>query len=146
MLHQLLDQSLHAGLVELNWLRFLEHKQWPRIAGQLNAAVEKLSDDVVEPPVLHRECDRGINRVDVGGEPRCLPAEKYVLKLHLRHGFATMEDEVGGRVRRDAGCDRVRVRLRPAVFGITIVAALDRRAWTSLDPHQSGRVGGLDHF
>jgi len=75
-----------------------------------------------------------------------LAAEKYVLKLHLRHGFATMEDEVGGRVRRDAGRDRVRVQLRPAVFGIAIVAAFDRRAGTSLDPHQPVNIGGLDHL
>ena len=75
-----------------------------------------------------------------------MPAKKYVLKLHLRHGFAAMEDEVGGRVRRDAGRDRVRVELRPAVFGIAIVSALYRRAWTSLDSHQSAGIRGLDHF
>jgi hypothetical protein len=37
-------------------------------------------------------------------------------------------------------------QLRPAVFGIAIVAALDRRAWTSLDPHQPVDIGGLDHL
>jgi hypothetical protein len=60
-----------------------------------------------------------------------LPAKKYILKFHLRHGFATMEDEVGGRVRRNAARDRV--RLRPGAFGIDIVSALDRRAWMRIN-------------
>ena len=62
-----------------------------------------------------------------------MPAKKYILKLHLRHGFATMEDEVGGRVRRDTARDRVRLQLCPAVFGIDIVSALDRRAWIRIN-------------
>ena len=42
LLHQPGDQLLHVGLVELNWLCFLEHEQRPRIASQLDADVEKL--------------------------------------------------------------------------------------------------------
>src|SRR5260221_12229352 len=113
---------MDARLVEVNLHCFLKYKETRRTAGKVDPEVKEVFDDIVHPPVLHRERDRGIDRVDVGSEPRCLPTEKYVLKLHLRHGFATMEDEVGGRVRRDAGRDRVRVQLRPTVFGIAIVA------------------------
>jgi hypothetical protein len=81
LLQQPGDQLLHVGLVELHWLCFLEHEQRPRIAGHIDAAIKVLPDDIVQLPVLHRERDRGIDRVDVGREPRCLTAEKDVLKL-----------------------------------------------------------------
>ena len=47
LLQQPGDQLLYVGLVEVNWLCFVDHEQRPRIAGQIDAAVKVLLDDIV---------------------------------------------------------------------------------------------------